>query len=132
MVSFAACGFLPHKEGQKQPLLSPSGNYIVEKPILKSNKNLDYPVWTPIIKNKTGEILYTDNYSNLSGAHNSYWDWSINNIGNDILWVYNSDIGEVTIYYLSYGKWQKSVYDTIKGKREPPEIKRRKFINISI
>ncbi len=116
------------KEGQKQPLVSPSGEYTVEMPISKSNKNLDYPVWTPTIKNKSGEIVYSDVSSNLSGYHNSYWDWgTIPETGGDDLWVYNSDIGEVTRYYLSYGTWKKAVFDTKKGKLEPPEIIKKKI-----
>ena len=128
MVLLFACRPLPEKEGQKQPLLALSGNYSVEMPISKSNKELDYPVWTPIIKNKSGEIVYKDNFSNLSGYHNSYWDWGkIYENGNDILWVYNSDTGEVTTYYLSYGKWEKAIYDTKKGKLDPPEIIKKKI-----
>ncbi len=92
-------------------------------PISKSNKNLDYPVWTPTIKDKNGKIIYTDQSSNLSGYHNSYWDWGvIPENGNDILWVYNSDIGEVTNYYTKNGNWKKSIYDIKNGKLNPPEI----------
>jgi hypothetical protein len=122
VVFFAACGLLPQKEGQKQPLVSPSGHYTIEMPILRSNRNLDYPVWTPTIKNKRGEIIYTDSLSTLSGYHSSYWDWSKDNSGNDILWVYDSDNGTVFIYRMSYGKWKKSKYDIEKGELNPPEI----------
>ena len=48
----ASCGRPSQKEGQVQPLTSPSGKYTVEMPILRSNPDVDYPVWTPTIKNK--------------------------------------------------------------------------------
>jgi hypothetical protein len=126
MVFFAACGPFFQKEGQKQPLRSPSGKYTVEMPISHSNYNLHYPVWTPTIKNKNGESIYTDNLSTLSGYHNSYWDWNEDNLGNDVLWVYNSDTGRVFIYYMSSGKWEKSEYDIDKGELNPPAIIKKK------
>ncbi len=115
------------KKGQEQPLSSPSGAYTVEMPILESNKKIDYPVWTPTIKNEDGEIIYTDSSSNLSGYHNSYWDWKRNfEEERDELWVYNSDLGEVTRYYMNNGKWQKV---KVQAKNEAPKIIQEKLHN---
>ncbi len=85
-------------------------------PISKSNKNLSYPVWTPTIKNQKGKTVYEDLSSNLSGYHNSYWEWGQNpESKRDELWVYNSDIGEVTLYFTNGNKWEKIKY---AGKKE--------------
>jgi hypothetical protein len=127
IVFIAGRCFLLQEEGQKQPLLSPSGNYTVEMPIYDSNIDLYYPVWTPTIRNRSGELIYTDRSSNLSGYHNSYWSWNTNNVGNDVLWVYNSDFGEVTMYYLNDGKWEKTKYDIEQGELNPPEIINKKI-----
>lgn len=76
-------------------------------PILKAKETMDNPVWTPTIKNSSGKILYRDNASRLSGYHNSYWEWITNANGHEILRVYNSDTGEVILYYQSNGEWIK-------------------------
>jgi len=120
-----SCGESQEREGQRQPLFSPSGKFIAEMPISKSNHNLDYPVWTPKIKDKDGKTIYEDNESDLSGYHNSYWDWD----NYDRLWIYNSDTGEVTYYYISDGKYKKEIYATQDSSLIPPEIIRKK-INI--
>ena len=124
---FSGKGLLFEVAGQKQPLVAPSGNYTVEVPISHSNKDLTYPVWTPTIRNSAGEIVYTDRSSKLSGYHNSYWSWNTDNAGNDVLWIYNSDVQRVTIYYLSEGKWEKTIYDTEESELDPPEIIKKKI-----
>jgi len=127
VILLSGCRTKHSNEGQIQPLTSPTGEFIVEMPILKSNSRLDYPVWTPTIKDKLGNIVYSDNSSNLSGYHKSYWDWgTIPETGADNLWVYNSDTGEVTVYYSSYGEWEKAIIDMKKEKLEPPEIIKKK------
>ncbi len=113
-----SCGRHQAKEGQTQPLSSPTGNYIIEMPTYKSNRGLNYPVWTPTIKDKSGKTIYKDNSSELSGYHNSYWDWD----KDDRLWIYNSDVGSVDIYYLKNGKWIKEKYDRQTNKLNPPGI----------
>ncbi len=130
IILLSACTERTQREGQKQPLLSPSGEYTVEMPILKSNKKLDYDVWTPTIKNTKGDIVYTDFSSNLSGYHNSYWDWGRNpENGSDELWVYNSDIGEVTRYHFSNNQWRK---DNFKTRNDLPEAQLPKIIQTKV
>jgi len=129
ILTLFSCISKTNNDGQKQGLISPSGNFKVYMPIRKSNKRLSSPVWTPIIKNYKGQIVYIDETSNLSGHHNSYWDWNINNLNYDILWVYNSDDGSVLIFYRSYGKWGKCYFDIKKGKLIPPKIINKKIYN---
>lgn len=104
------------RQGQKQPLVSPSGMYVVEMPILKSNQT--QPLWTPIIKNAKGETLFTDRQSGLSGYHNSYWTWS----DSDALWVYNSDDGGATKYFMQDGRWQKLNFRNLDNSCDPPDM----------
>ncbi len=128
MILFSACTTRTQrieKEGQQQPLSSPTGTYIVEMPILSSNTALDYPVWTPTIKNAEGEIVYKDLSSNLSGYHSSYWEWKRNDEKQrDELWVYNSDLGEVTVYYIDNDTWQKT---NPQPQDEPPHLIKEKL-----
>jgi len=97
----------PGIDGQQQHLASPSGNYFVEMPIYKSTAEKDFPVWTPTIKNISGEIVYIDRASDLSGYHNSYWKWEKDAAGDDVLSIYNSDTGEVHHYCQKKGTWEK-------------------------
>lgn len=127
IIFLVSCRDRSVREGQSQPLLSPSGNFSVEMPIMKSNQELDYPVWTPTIKDINGEIVYKDNSSTLSGYHNSYWDWSTDNNGNDILWIYNSDDGIIYIYYYYADSWEKEIYNTDNDELDPPEIIKKKI-----
>jgi hypothetical protein len=121
-----SCGRQAATPGQRQSHVSPSGAYSVEMPIGESNKEVDYPVWTPTIKNAKGEVVYKDTASALSGYHNSYWDWSTspesNENASDVLWVYNSDNGEVLRYLQSKGEWRREAWDTTKGMTPLPAV----------
>jgi len=128
MLILTASCFLSGRKGQKQGLVSPSGNYVAYMPI-EPSKNVDMkvPVWTPSLKDKKGKLLYRDENSDLSGYHNSYWDWNGQNTGIERFWVYNSDTGVVTVYYQEGKKWIKKIYDKKKDKIRPPGIIREKL-----
>lgn len=114
---------LAPKPGQEQGLASPSGKYTISMPIREAKNPGENPVWTPIIKNESGNIVFEDSESKLSGYHNSYWQWStIPENGLDDLWIYNSDNGNVWHYYQSFGQWHKTLFDLDKGKLEPPPM----------
>jgi hypothetical protein len=95
-------------------------------PIEKSNRNVNYPVWTPTIKNANGEVVYRDTASTLSGYHNSYWDWCAGSESDektsDILWIYNSDNGEVLRYSQSKGQWRREAWDATKNTTPLPGV----------
>ena len=80
------CGGEYHKENQEQPLVSPSGKYVLTVPIEKAADNLHY--WRVTISDVNGNVLFKDD-SEFVGQLNVYWSWD----AHDRVWLDNSDNG---------------------------------------
>lgn len=75
-----------HKPFQDQPLVSPSGKYVLTVPIEKAADNLHY--WSVTISDRNGNVLFKDD-SEFVGHLNVYWAWD----KEDRVWLQNSDTG---------------------------------------
>jgi hypothetical protein len=81
-------------------------------------------VWKVTISDQDGKLLYKDENSELVGYLNAYWLWD----GQDRVWLYNSDTGQVFFWELSDGEWPKTewghgrVGDIDRGLTPPPEL----------
>ena len=75
-----------HKPFQEQPLVSPSGKYVLTLPIEKAADTLHY--WRVTISDRNGNVLFKDD-SEFPGRFNVYWTWD----NADRVWLQNSDNG---------------------------------------
>ena len=81
-----SCGRGYHKKNQEQPLVSPSGKYVLTVPIERAADRLHY--WRVTISNVNGNVLFKDD-SEFVGHLNVYWSWD----DRDRVWLKNSDNG---------------------------------------
>ena len=88
----SSCGPEYHKPYQDQPLVSPSGKYVLTVPIEKAADNLHY--WRVTISDMKGNVLFKDD-SEFVGHLNVYWTWD----KEDRVWLQNSDNG-YTYYWV--------------------------------
>jgi hypothetical protein len=98
----------PSAENQTQPLVSPSGKYVLTVPITRSQKDIGpigfgWPYWHVTIADQDGNILYADEEESFAGQFSVYWIWD----DHDRAWLYNSDDGRVFFWRLSDGAWVK-------------------------
>jgi len=76
----------------RQPLVSPSGKYVLTVPIEEHDKaGYAHRWWIVTIADAQGNRLYRDSDSRCSGWHRAYWVWD----SSDRVWLYNSDDGRV-------------------------------------
>jgi len=75
-----------HKPFQDQPLVSPSGKYVLTVPIEQAADNRRY--WRVTISDRNGNVLFKDD-SEFPGRFNVYWTWD----NSDRVWLQNSDNG---------------------------------------
>ena len=82
-----------HKPFQDQPLVSPSGKYVLTVPIEKAADDRRY--WRVTISDRNGNVLFKDD-SEFPARFNVYWTWD----NSDRVWLKNSDNG-----YTYYWEW---------------------------
>ena len=90
-----------HKPYQDQPLVSPSGKYVLTVPIEIGPYNYSY--WRLTISDVNGNVLFKDD-SDFMARFNVYWSWD----NQDRVWLENSDNGNT--YYWELGEqnqWRK-------------------------
>jgi len=78
---------------QDQPLVSPSGKYILTVPIEKAADKLHY--WRVTISDDKGNVRFKDD-SKFVGYLNVYWSWD----KEERVWLENSDTGYVYYWVL--------------------------------
>lgn len=123
-----ACGRTqPVPPNRQQPLTSPSGEYVLTLPIEENEVNPEYqgtPVWKVTISDAEGNLLYRDEASELVGYLSVYWAWD----GEDRVWLYSSDTGDVFFWELADGAWVKTrwghgrVREIDRDLEPPPEL----------
>jgi hypothetical protein len=108
---------------QQQPLTSPSGSFVLTLPIEENRVNPQYEttrVWKVTISNPEGDVLYKDDESEFVGYLKVYWIWD----GNDRVWLYSSDTGNVFFWELVGDEWIKTRWGAagreIDRSIEPP------------
>jgi hypothetical protein len=67
-----SCGGEYHKENQEQPVVSPSGKYVLTVPIETAADKIRY--WRVTISDVNGNVLFKDD-SEFVGRLNVYWSW---------------------------------------------------------
>jgi len=96
VVLISSCYRLEYqKPYQDQPLVSPSGKYVLTVPIEKAADKRDY--WRVTISDREGKELFKDD-SKFVGHLNVYWSWD----KEDRVWLHNSDDGYM--YYWELDK----------------------------
>lgn len=104
-----------NSNNQVSPLVSPSGNYILAVPIVEENKNGFTTWWQIQISDKNNKLLYIDT-EGFPARFNVYWIWD----ENDMVWLYNSDDGNIYYWENKNNKWQKNLYDQNSDSIEVP------------
>jgi hypothetical protein len=105
-VALAACGGSSRaaSTGQVQPLPSPDGSAVLTVPIQQGSG--ERPVWTVTLLDPSGDTVYVDRESDFAGSLNVYWAWD----ESGLLWLYNSDDGEVWFYEKRGPSWTKNYW----------------------
>jgi hypothetical protein len=108
--------FLPHpprepEPNQREPVTSPSGNYVLTVPIERSETQTGpfgygLPFWHVTISEPNGAVVYRDPNEQFHGIHNVYWTWG----DDDRVWLYDSDDGTVYFYERAEGNWTRAVW----------------------
>ena len=94
-----------HKPFQDQPLVSPSGKYVLTVPIEKAADNRRY--WRVTISDRNGNVLFKDD-SEFPGRFNVYWNWD----NSDRVWLQNSDNGYTYYWKLdNENHWRRNQCD---------------------
>ena len=96
------------KPNQREPLPSPSGQYVLTVPIERSDHRkgpfgYGMPFWHVTISGPNGAVLYRDPEDEFHGIHNVYWVWD----DQDRVWLYNSDDGGIYFYECLDDVWQR-------------------------
>jgi len=89
---------------QQQPSKSPSGRYVLTVPIETASGQSGTRMWRVTIHDAQGKLLYRDGASEFVGNLNVYWTWD----GDDHVWLYSSDTGEVFFWELAGGAWARA------------------------
>ena len=106
VVLVSSCHRADHKPFQGQPLVSPSGKYVLTVPIEKAADNLHY--WRVTISDRNGNVLFKDD-SEFPGRFNVYWTWDTS----DRVWLQNSDNGYMYYWELnSKNRWRRNQCDS--------------------
>ena len=101
VVLISGCRSEYHKPFQHQPLVSPSGKYVLTVPIEKSADNLHY--WRVTISDRNDKVLFKDD-SAFPGRFNVYWTWD----NEDRVWLQNSDNGYTYYWKLDHeNQWHR-------------------------
>jgi hypothetical protein len=108
-------------ENQRQPLVSPSGQYVLTAPI-EASPTMQGRVWKVTIADAKGQVLYRDEASEFVGNLNVYWMWD----EQERVWLYSSDTGAVYYWELRVEGWVKTYWGAGRerqgeGELEPPE-----------
>jgi len=105
------------KQNQIQPLVSPSGKYVLTLPIDVNPNYHHLRVWKVTIAKPDGTVLYRDDSSKFGGTFNVYWLWD----SADRVWLYNSDDGAEFYWEFDGTKWNKTSWE--KQSQKDPTIK---------
>ncbi len=89
---------------QQQPSKSPSGKYVLTVPIKAHSTQPGDRMWRVTIQDAQGKLLYQDTTSDFVGNLNVYWAWD----GDDRVWLYSSDTGDVFFWEPAGGAWVKA------------------------
>lgn len=124
--AFGTAGCNPPKPpaDQTEPLVSPSGKYVLTLPIEKNTRNPEYAtskVWKVTIHDSAGVLEYKDEDSTMVGYLNVYWSWDTK----DRVWVYNSDNGKVLRWEKQGRIWRNSEITGEEMGEAPESIRRR-------
>ena len=107
------CARRPAPANHRQPLVSPSGKYVLTLPIERAPAYANARVWKVTISDRQGDVLYKDNTSTFVGYLMVYWIWD----AADRVWLYNSDDGRTFFWELTDGKWVKKEWTKDEGER---------------
>lgn len=105
----------------RQPLLSPSGRYVLTVPIEENSVNPAYnqtKVWKITISDTEGRMLYTDEASEFVGYLMVYWLWD----REDRVWLYTSDTGDVFYWELDDKGWTKLKWEEGTGLEKEDDL----------
>ncbi len=97
----------PPFPNQQQPLISPSGRYVLTVPIEENRVTPEYyntSVWKVTISDRDGNLLYMENDSEFVGILNIYWIWD----DEDRVWLFNSDTSCIFFWEFVNGEWVKT------------------------
>jgi len=93
------------KPNQCEPLMSPSGKYVLTVPIEHSGRlGFGLPFWHVTISDPERKVLYHDPEESFGGIHNVYWTWD----QQDRVWLCDSDDSSVYFYEYADGNWTKA------------------------
>jgi hypothetical protein len=95
------------KPNQRQPVISPSGKYVLTVPIERSKRHkgplgFGSPYWHVTISDPNGEVVYRDPEEDFPGWFGTYWVWD----EEDRVWLFGSDYGTV-FYECADGIWTR-------------------------
>lgn len=114
VVAFGNCGGQYHKANQEQPLVSPSGKYVLTVPIERAADKLHY--WRVTISDVNGNVLFKDD-SQFVGRLNVYWSWD----AHDRVWLNNSDNGYTYYWELDQkNRWRRFQCRHERSHQFPP------------
>ena len=107
VVLLASCSQGTMVEGQRQPVVSPDGEFLLSVPIEESElpELAGAPVWMVTISHVEGGLVHQDRMSKLAAQHNVYWAWG----PEGRVWLYNSDDGAVW-FWENRGDWEKHLW----------------------
>jgi len=116
------------KPNQRQPLVSPSGKYVLTVPIERSRQDrgplgFGLPYWHVTISDPKGQVVYRDPNESFVGIRNVYWVWG----QADRVWLFDSDGGAVYVYEQTDGTWSRHEWGhgtgyTAQGITPPPSL----------
>lgn len=116
-VVFASCVAHPRKKNQEQPLVSPSGRYVLTVPI-ETAADSRRRYWRVTISDVNGNVLFKDD-SEFVGHLNVYWAWD----DRDRVWLKNSDDGRIHYWELDdKNSWRRYEWTEASPVRPPASL----------
>ena len=120
LIIFCGCAKADKEPDEQEPLVSPSGKYVLTLPIeTGEGEYKNTPLWRITISDNSGKMLFKDTESIYIGTLSIYRTWD----NEDRVWIYNSDDGRVWYYELSNQEWKINYWGFKKEKKTEKNIR---------